>query len=57
MPTDEFKRQIVWLYPKNGHSDIESEVLRKAGPFFGSMPTRENGRIYGDIALYPAHGS
>ena len=56
MPTDEFKRQIVWLYPKNGHSDIESEV-RKTGPFFGSMPTRENGRIYGDIALYPAHGS
>ena len=24
---------------------------------FGSMPTRENGRIYGHIALYPAHGS
>ena len=30
MPTDASKRQIVWLYPKHGHSDIELKV-RKNG--------------------------
>jgi len=28
MPTDDSKRQIVWLCPKHGHSDIESEVRK-----------------------------
>ena len=49
MPTDEHKRQIVWLYPKHGHSYIESEVrknrVRGFAPF-GSMPTRKNGTLW-----------
>ena len=49
MPTDESKRQIVWLYPKHGHSDIESEVRKTVR--FGSMLTRKN-----KMSLWPYFG-
>ena len=47
MPTDDSKRQIVWLCPKHGHSDIELEV-RKTGPFrvYANLQKRKDIRPY-----------
>ena len=54
MPTDESKRQIVWLYPKHGHSDIESEV-RKTGPFrvYANPQKRNTLAMFRVQLLYP----